>query len=425
MSTNLSLKAVFTSLFALLLATAVLNIANGSLFTLIGVRLAAELTTGLVGLITSGHFVGLLAGSITATAIIARVGHIRAFTVFAAMAACAVLLMGLIFSVPTWFIFRFVIGYCMAGLFMVLESWFNDRATNETRGRMFALYLVASSAAFAVGPWLINLGDPLKYGLFAMTAILLNLCLLPIALTREGNPQVSKSERLPLKALFALSPLGVIGCFAAGLVNSAVYGLGAVYADLTGLDDAAIAAMFSALVVGGLLMQFPIGWISDRFDRRNILIALALAASVSASLVIAFGTFSPTVLIVLVFIYGGLAGPIYGLSVAQTNDYVAKDQFVAASSGLLIVYAIGAIAGPNVASWIMGLSGAWGLWIYVSAALICLAGFTAYRKTQRAPLPVAEQSAFVPAAGEASVSIDLDPRAVPDTMAADVPKEDG
>jgi len=423
MNEGLSIKAILTALAALLLATMILNIANGSLFTLIGVRLARELTTGLVGLIASGHFVGLLTGSITATAIIVRVGHIRAFTVFAAVAACAVLLMGLIFSVPSWFLFRFVIGYCMAGLFMVLESWFNDRATNETRGRMFAFYLIATSGAFAIGPWLINLGDPMKYGLFAMTAILLNLCLLPIALTRSGNPQVTKSGRLSLKALFALSPLGVIGCFTSGIVNSAVYGMGAVYADLIGVDDAAVSAIFSALVFGGLVMQFPIGWISDRFDRRNTLMALTLLASVAAALIIAFGTMSLTVLIVLVFIYGALAGPLYGLSVAQTNDYVEKDQFVAASSGLLIVYSIGAIAGPNIASWVMDLVGAWGLWVYVAAAMILLATFTAYRKHKRAPLPVGEQTAFVPAVTETPVSVELDPRAA-EAGAATVPKED-
>ena len=281
MSDKLSLKTALAAVTALLLATALLSIANGALFTLIGVRLATELTTGLVGLITSGHFLGLLIGSMTATAIIARVGHIRAFTVFAAVAACAVLLMGLIFSVPTWFVFRFIIGYAMAGLFMVLESWFNARASNEMRGRMFAFYLIASTGAFAVGPWLINLGDPLKYGLFAMTAILLNLCLLPIALTREGNPEFAKADRLPLKKLFALSPLGVVGCFTSGFVTSAIYGLVAVYADLIGVDDTAVAAIFSLLIAGGLTMQFPIGWISDRFDRRNVMLALALGASIA------------------------------------------------------------------------------------------------------------------------------------------------
>ena len=354
---------------------------------------------------------GLLIGSITATAIIARVGHIRAFTVFAAVAACAVLLMGLIFSVPSWFIFRFIIGYCMAGLFMVLESWFNARASNEMRGRMFAFYLIASTGAFAIGPWLINLGDPLKYGLFAMTAILLNLCLVPIALTREGNPEVARAERLPLKTLFALSPLGVVGCFTSGFVTSASYGLVAVYADLIGVDDAAVAAIFSFLIAGGLVMQFPIGWISDRFDRRNVMLALALGASVAASLVIVLGPSSLTILICLAFVYGGMVIPIYGLSVAQTNDYVEEDQFVAASSGLLIVYAIGAIAGPNVASWIMSLVGPWGLWLYATAALIGLAVFIVYRKGRRRALPLDEQGNFVPAPGETSVSVELDPRA--------------
>jgi MFS family permease len=167
------------------------------------------------------------------------------------------------------------------------------------------------------------------------------------------------------------------------------------------------------------------GWISDRFDRRNTFMALTLGGSVAAALIVAFGTLSLPVLIVLTFVYGGLAGPLDGLSVAQTNEYVEPDQFVAASSGLLIVYAIGAIAGPNVASWIMGPVGAWGLWIYVAGALICLAIFTAYRKGKRAPLPVAEQGTFVPTVGEATVSIELDPRAVTDFAGSSVEKDEG
>jgi MFS family permease len=167
------------------------------------------------------------------------------------------------------------------------------------------------------------------------------------------------------------------------------------------------------LVAGGLVMQFPMGWMSDRFDRRNILLGLTLAASVAASLIIAFGATSLPILILLVFVYGCLAGPLYGLSVAQTNDYVERDQFVAASSGLLIVYAIGAIAGPNVASWIMSLVGPWGLWLYAAVSMIGLAAFTVYRKARRAPLPVDEQTAYVPAAvaEKTPVAVELDPRA--------------
>ncbi len=422
MSETPSIRKILVALAALILATAILNIANGALFTLIGIRLANELSTGLVGLITSGHFIGLLAGSITATGIIIRVGHIRAFTVFAAVAACAILLMGLIFSVPTWFVFRFIIGYCMAGLFMVLESWFNDRATNETRGRIFASYLVATSGAFAVGPLLINLGDPMAYALFAMTAILFNICLLPIALTREGNPKIAKESRLSLKELVAISPLGVFGCFAAGLANSAVYGLGAVYSDLIDLDPAEISFIFSALIAGGLVMQLPMGWLSDRFDRRTALMTLTVSAVIASGLIIAFGAHSFPALIVLIFIYGGVSGPIYGLSVAQTNDYVERDQFVAASSGLLIVYSIGAIAGPNIASWVMDLLGPWGLWLYVGVILLCLSGLVIYRKKRRAPLPVKDQGAYVPGAVESLATAEIDPRAA---LSRQPPKEPG
>jgi MFS family permease len=413
------MSAIFKTLGVLLLATALLNIANGSLFTLIGLRLAVEVTPAVVGFITSGHFVGLLAGSFTATAIIMRVGHIRAFAVFAAVASCAVLLMGLVFGAPVWFILRIVIGFCMAGLFMVLESWFNDGASNEKRGQTFGYYMVASSGAFAVGPFLVNLGDPAAYPLFAITAILFNICLLPIALTRKGNPVIAKANRLKLRELMRISPLGVTGCVAAGLVNSAVYGLGAVYGDLAGLSDSGVALFFSAVIVGGLAMQLPAGWISDRYDRRTTMMGLTCGAMFFALLIVLFGGWSLPLLSVLCFAYGGMMGPIYGLSVAQTNDYVEKDQFVSVSSGLLIAYSLGAIAGPNIASWLMDGVGPVGLWLYVAVILLGLGGFTVYRMRKRTALPVKEQGQYVAAASETQLARELDPRAVGDTEPAE------
>ena len=407
------MRSVLTLFGALLAATALLNIANGSLFTLIGLRLAGSVEPSTVGIIASGHFIGLLTGSFTATAIISRVGHIRAFTVFAAVAASAVIAMGLLFSPEFWFLIRVVIGYSMAGLFMVLESWFNSQASNEQRGRVFAFYMVASSGAFAAGPFLVNLGDPDSFRLFAMTGIVLNLCLLPIALTRGGNPVIAIGKRLSLRKLFRLSPLGVVGCIAAGLVNSAVYGLGAVYGELVGLGDGGVSALFSAIILGGLLMQVPIGWLSDRFDRRSTLLALTAASTIASVTMVALGGYSLALLPILALAFGGMTSPIYGLAVAQTNDYVEKDQFVAVSSGLLIAYSLGAIAGPNIGSWAMDAAGPAGLWLYAAVVLLLLGMFTVYRMRRRAPLPVPDQGNYVPPAGETPLAHELDPRAAP------------
>lgn len=407
------MRAVLTLFGALLAATALLNIANGSLFTLIGLRLAGSVEPSTVGIIASGHFIGLLTGSFTATAIILRVGHIRAFTVFAAIAACAVIAMGLFFSPTIWFLIRIVIGYAMAGLFMVLESWFNSQASNEQRGRVFAFYMVASSGAFAVGPFLVNLGDPDSFRLFALTGILFNLCLLPIALTRAGNPVIAVGKRMNLRKLFEISPLGVVGCIAAGLVNSAIYGLGAVYGELVGLGDGGVSALFSAIILGGLAMQVPVGWLSDRFDRRSTMLALTAAATLVSAFVVLLGDYSVALLPILAFVFGGMTGPIYGMAVAQSNDYVEKDQFVAVSSGLLIAYSLGAIAGPNIGSWAMDAAGPAGLWLYAAVVLLALGLFTVYRMRRRAPLPVPEQGNYVPPAGETPISRELDPRAAP------------
>jgi len=319
--------------------------------------------------------------------------------------------MGLIFGAPAWFLLRIVIGYCMAGLFMVLESWFNDGVSNEKRGQTFAYYMVSSLGAFAVGPFLVNLGDPTAYPLFAMTAILFNLCLLPIALTRKSNPVITRAKRLKLRELVKLSPLGVAGCVAAGLVNSAVYGLGAVYADLEGLSDGGVSLFFSAIILGGLAMQLPVGWLSDRYDRRSTMLGLICCAMGFALLIVVFGAWSLPLLTILSFAFGDMMGPIYGLSVAQTNDYVEKDQFVAVSSGLLIAYSLGAIAGPNIASWLMNGVGPIGLWLYVAVILLGLGGYTVYRVRRHTALPVKEQGNYVAVAGETPLAGELDPRA--------------
>jgi len=418
------MRAILALFGALLLATAVLNVANGLLFTLIGLRLAGNVEPSTVGYIASGHFIGLLAGSFSATAIIGRVGHIRAFTVFAAVAACAIIVMGLAFSPAVWFGVRIVIGYCMAGLFMILESWFNSHAGKEQRGRVFAWYMVASSGAFAVGPFLVNLGNPDSYVLFAAAAILLNLCLLPIALTRGGNPAIETSHRLSLVKLFQISPLGVVGCVVAGLASSAVFGLGAVYGELVGLADSGVSVLFSAIVLGGLAMQVPVGWLSDRYDRRSTMLGLTAAATLVSVAIVAFGAWSLPVLTVLAFIYGGMTSPIYGLAVAQSNDYVEREQFVAVSSGLLIAFSLGAIAGPNLASWAMDAVGPSGLWLYIAVMTLGFGLFTVYRMRRRAPLPIAEQGGYVPPIAETPVLHALDPRAPADSAATVVRPEE-
>ena len=407
-----TLSAVVRALGSALLGFGLLSIAHGALFALIGVRLAAAgISSTVIGLVMSAYFVGLLGGSLSSDRVIARVGHIRAFAVFAATAAITVLLLALSDLLVLWVLLRAVAGYCMAGLYMTMESWLNHRATNEIRGRTFAVYAVISGAAVATGPLLLNLGDPNGFELFSLAAILFVAALLPVALTLTGNPGIGRRARLSLPRLFAISPLGVVGCLTAGLVNSSLYGMGAVYGQLVGLNSASVSIFLTVTLIGGLLAQFPVGTFSDRMDRRQLMLGLSLTAAAAAAAIAVSGPAALLPLAALGFLMDAAAHPLYGLSVAQTNDYVERDQFVAAAGGLLLAYAIGASLGPIVSSQAIEAMGPQGLFAFITAALLFVAGFTFYRMRRRQAKPLAEQGEYVKVPQTTAGAAELDPRA--------------
>jgi MFS family permease len=279
------------------------------------------------------------------------------------------------------------------------------------RGRTFALYAVVSGAAVSAGPQLLNLGDPAGFELFSVTAMLFAAALLPVALTRTGNPEIFPGTRLGLRRLFAISPLGVVGCLTAGLVNSSLYGLGAVFGEAVGLGPGGISVFLTVTLVGGLLAQFPVGALSDRTDRRRLMLALTLGSAAAAGAVAIFDVRAFLLLLVLGFAMDALAHPIYGLSVAQTNDYVEREEFVPASRGLLLAYSIGASLGPAAASLAMAALGPTGLFAFIAAMLLLLAGFTLYRMTRRKAKPVDAQGEYVKMPQATPVAASLDPRA--------------
>ena len=416
-----TLGAVVRAMGAVLLGFAFLSTASGALFALIGVRLsAAGVSTTTIGLVMSAYFFGLLVGSLSSDRIIVRVGHIRAFAVFAAAAAITVLLLALSDDLFLWIALRAVAGYCMAGLFMTMESWLNHRAANAIRGRTFAVYAVVSGAAVAAGPLLLNFSDPIGFELFSLIAILYVTALVPVALTRTGNPEMARRTRLGLGRLFAISPLRVVGCLTAGLVNSSFYGLGAVYGQSVGLPSGAVSSFLTITLVGGLLAQFPVGVFSDRMDRRHLMLAQTLIAAAAAAAIALFGVRALLPLAVLGFLMDAMGHPLYGLSVAQTNDYVERSEFVPAAGGLLLSYSIGASVGPLASSAAMRLIGPGGLFGFIALVLVGLAAFTAYRMRRRAPKPVADQGEFVQMPQTTGVAADLDPRAPVGEAAAPV-----
>ena len=389
------------------------QIALGIMTPLIPVMLLRQATpTGVIGLVASSYFAGFLLGALSADRIVTRVGHIRAFAVFAALAADAALLMALTSSPWAWALLRALIGFVMSGLFLVAESWLNDRADKTTRGRVFGAYLVASWGGSAIGPLALNFVDGSGW-LFVWAAIAFATALLPMALTQEANPHIGPRMRFSLAHLLRVSPLGVVVCVTSGLANSAFYALAPVYLERQGFMASGVSVFVSAAMVAGLLVQYPIGMISDRLGRRPVTLA-GLFLALAFALLLGFSGRAPlAVLIAFGSLYAGMTAPLYGLGAGQTNDHIAPDQFVAASGGLLFAWSLGASIGPTLAATVMTWLGPSGLFVYLVAALGSVGLFTIARMRLRAGVPMAQQSGFVPAPTAPAGLPELDPRSDP------------
>lgn len=407
---DVSMGGVIRATSALLLGIGVLNMGSGALMAVIGVRLSLAGASSLViGAITSAYFLGLLAGSLLGARVINRVGHIRAFAVYAAAGAISTLVLALADWFGAWMVLRFVAGYCMAGLTMTAESWLNHRATNATRGRVLSVYIIVMNGAFAGGPLLLNLGDPAGAGLLVVSGILFVASLLPVALTRTGNPEIGEQARLGLGRLFSLSPLGVLGAVTIGGVDSAIFGLGAVYGTAMGLDAARISIFLTVTLCGILVMQYPIGSLSDRYDRETVILAVTALSALAAVGLFVEPAFPA--LLALGFFIGGLSGPLYPLSVAETNDYLEAEELVPASAGMVLAYSIGASIGPIAASSVMAVLGAGGLFAFVAVVLLALAAYTLVRIVKGLTKPSKDQTKFWSASRVSPIAAGLDPRA--------------
>jgi MFS family permease len=309
-----------------------------------------------------------------------------------------------------WAAFRAVIGVAVAGLFVVVESWLNDKSDRETRGRVFATYMVASWAAAGIAPLLLSVANPNNPLLFTAVALAFATAVLPMALTTVGNPEIESRSHFGIFRLFRISPLGVVACFGTGLVSSALYGMAPVYIEGIGLGARHLSVFLSVAILGGLLVQFPIGWLSDRFGRRPLmLISGGLAACFALAITFFDGSSFPTIL-ALAFCFSSATAPFYALGVAQINDYITPRDFVAASGGLLFAWGLGASAGPSAAGWLMQFFGPKGLFFYLSGVLAVIALFIVYRMMKRRAKPAALQGNFLPIEPQTCAAPGLDPR---------------
>jgi len=376
--------ASIKSVAALLLSFGLLLLANGLFGTLLGLRSKHEgFSTETIGFIMAGYFVGMLLGAIYAVRVVRAVGHIRAFAAFASIMSVAVLVHLLRIDPLTWFVLRLVSGFCMAGMVMVVESWLNERAVNATRGRVFSLYMMINYLGSGIGQLVLGLGDPAEFELFVIASIIFSIALVPVLMTGASAPKPVSPQRMRFRELWAISPLGIVGAVCAGLINSTVHGLGPVFAKDIGLSVAEISTFMAVVIIGGMSLQYPVGRLSDRLDRRSVLLAIAVASAL-ACLGILWAVDQPVYwLLAAGALYGSFAYTIYPLSAAQVNDLADPERLVQVSAGLLIAFGSGAVVGPIIGAQLMGAVGAPGLFMFTASTTGGLALFTAWRMIRR------------------------------------------
>lgn len=372
-----SIKSLLTSFGLLLLA-------NGMFGTLLGLRSKHEgFSTEMIGFIMAGYSLGLLLGALFAVRVITQVGHIRSFAALASIMSVAVLCHLLWVDPLFWLLLRTVAGFCMAGMVMVTESWINDRAGNETRGQILSLYMITNYLGSGGGQLLLNIAPPEEFQLFVVASIVYSLALVPVLLTGATGPSPVPSKRMSMVELFRISPVGLIGTLAAGFCNSSVNNLGAVYAAEINLSVAQVSLFMASVLVGGMLLQLPIGRLSDKFDRRTVLFTVALVTGCCALGINWMVGKQDWQLFAMAAVYGGFAFTVYPLSCAQVNDMADRERLVQVSSGLLVAFGVGAIVGPIASAFVMGKFGAPGLFFVIAAVWALLAVFTLLRMAMR------------------------------------------
>jgi MFS family permease len=406
------LKAV-QPVIPVLLGIILIEAALGIVGTVMGIQLAKrDVSSTLIGLVFSAYFVGFLTGSLTCERLINRVGHIRAFGVFAVCASIATLLLAVTGNIYAWIVFKIMAGYAVAGAFVVIESWLNDKASEDNRGRIFAVYMVVSWGASGLSPLSLNFADARTDLLFEISTILLAASMIPLALTKVGNPEIGHREYFSIVKLIKTSPTGVACCFASGMLTGGFYSLLPVYIETIGRTPRELSVLIAVGTTAALIVQYPIGYISDHYGRRPVIIGTLAVAAAMALAIAAMPTLPFTMLLGMFFLLTAFQSPLYALGVGQTNDYVDRKDFVPAAAGLLFLWGVGACIGPTVIGFVMDFVGPEGLFLYLGVGFAVVALFALYRVFRRRAKTPKEQSDFVPVPNISSVygAPELDPR---------------
>lgn len=384
---------VIRNSWALLFGMLLLMVGNGLHGTLVGVRGDIEgFSTAEMSIIMSAYFAGFLGGSQAAPAMIRRVGHIRSFAALGSMVSAVLILFPVIVEPIAWMVFRVVIGFCISAVYVTAESWLNNASTNENRGQTLSIYIVVQLLGVVVAQGLLVLGDPAGFTLFIVLSVLVSVSFAPILLSVTPTPPFEATKPMGLMEVFHVSPLGSVGMFILGGIFGGMFAMSPVYATEVGLSLGEISLFVASFYVGGMIMQYPIGWLSDRMDRRILILAVcAIGAVAGLSGAVAGANF--TFLLIAAFFFGGLANPLYALFLAYTNDFLEYEQMAAAGGRLVFITGVGAIAGPLVIGVVIDLIGPRGFFLFLASLMAFIAVYAAYRMTVRpAPTPDSTES---------------------------------
>jgi MFS family permease len=389
---------VLSSAWALLLGMMLLMVGNGLQGTLLGVRGEIEgFSTLEMSFVMSAYFVGFLGGSRIAPEMIRRVGHVRVFAALASFISAVMILYPTFTNPVAWSLGRVIIGFCFSGVYVTAESWLNNAANNENRGQALSLYMIVQMVGVVSAQALLLVGDPAGYETFVIASVLISISFAPILLSISPTPAFDTAKPMTLRQLMNISPLGCVGMFLLGGVFASQFGMSAVYGAKVGLSLAEISIFVATFYIGAMLLQYPLGWLSDRMDRRLLILMVAAVGGVGALIGMVFGGHF-TLLLFAAFLIGGLSNPLYSLLIAHTNDFLNHEDMAAASGGLVFINGLGAIAGPLIIGWLMGdgVFGPSGFFLFMAGLMFALAVYAAYRTTQRPSVPSGDTGPMQP-----------------------------
>jgi len=380
----------------LLLGMGVLMLGAGLQSTLLGVRATLErFPTPVIGVVMSCYYVGYLLGTIAAPHLLRRVGHIRVFAALAAVASAATLVQaGFVHPLP-WAAARLITGLCLAGVYVVAESWLNERATRANRSRLLAVYMVTLYVGLGAAQFLLLLSSPATTGPFMLVAALISLAMVPILLSAQPTPAVAAPGVVRYRDLYRTAPVGVMAVIVAGVITSIIFSIGPVYARLRGLNTTGLATFMAGSIFAGVATQYPVGSLADRMDRRGVIAGVCALATVAAGSIVAFGNMPHGLFLTVSALFSGLVLTIYSLGISHVNDRLEPAQMVAASSALLLLNGAAAIIGPVLASSLMALGGPRAYFASLAALSAALTLYCLWRKLRRRPVPSGQRGPFI------------------------------